>query len=161
MRRTLYSLLLTTSLVLADPVSSEERQELETDNRKPHEIVREYLEDRGVAREEFRVSHYFYKNPDGIVHYNRDYNFKGTQFIEQYELSDELRFKQEGTFRFLFAYPSAFFLEGTWYYDIHRDGFNGNEIEGTDSAESTKPEDRKLEKIPIKCIPKERECRNI
>lgn len=135
-------------LVLASPVSSEERQKLETDNRKPHKIVREYLDDRGVAKEEFRVNHFFYRDPDGGVHYNRKYNFEGKEFVEQYDLSDELRFKQEGTFRYLFAYPSAFFLDGIWYHDPHRDGFNGNEMVLED--ETVKEQELKL-KRKVKC----------
>lgn len=163
MRKTLISLLtvvgLTAGAVLASPVHAGERQELETNNRKPHEIVREYLYKPGVAKEEFRVNHYF--SMDNVTtYYNRLYNFGGKAFIEQYEMGNRLILNKEGAVRMLFSYPSAFSFEGIWYFDPQRDGFNGNEIkeiENTDSAKSIEPEDRKPEEIPVKCNPNEGE----
>jgi len=96
--------------------------------KKPHEQVQKYLDEYGVAKEEFRVKHYFFIDENEVLHYNRIYNFKGRQFTEQYDINKNVISHKNGESHILFPYPSMIFWRGTWYIDPFRDGFNGNEV---------------------------------
>jgi len=115
-----------------------ENLELELNNKEPHEQVQDYLDPFGVAREEFRVNHYFFIY-DVTTHYNRTYDFGGKPFIEQYDITNLIVPNKKGVSLIIHPYPTAYFFEGIWYLDPFRDGFNGNEIKGGSLKESVKP----------------------
>lgn len=146
MKKTLTVIALAGSLLFSSTANTPES---ETSNLRPHKQVQKYLDESGVAKEEFRNEHYIFVDGSGVPHYNRSYILDGEQFIEQYDMTDIIRSHRNGKSFMFSAYPSAFKFKGIWYADIFRDGFNGNEIKGSDLIES-------LEKTPAKCNSNER-----
>jgi len=127
MRKNLSSLLAAGLAVgtfaFASPATAQEN------DLKPHEQVQEYLDPYGVAREEFRIKHYLFRDNKNVLHYNRSYDFEGKPFIEQYVLIDpEVLPNKKGISNRISDYPLFYFFEGVWYFDPYLDGFNGNEM---------------------------------
>ena len=148
-RISLMALVVVVPLLMGHLKEVREKSELETSNLKPYEQVRKYLDENGLAREEFREAHYFFLDTiEREVHYNRSYDFGGELFVEQYGLSGDVTQHKNGEFILLEMSPSMFFWRETWYFDPYRDGFNGNEIKYSDWLKKFPEPKKSVDYIP-------------
>ncbi len=106
-------------------------------SKKLHEILKPFLDERGLVRDSYRTNHYFALDDERVPHYMKHYNLVGVSLVETYDLKETKGVNEPDSINTFQEFPSRFLFGGIiGFIDPNLDGFNGNEKPAEVSSET-------------------------